>query len=655
MPGPFQSPSDLAGRLDFETLISDLSARMVTAPDDAFETVIEEALGRVIRFFGADRGGILAVSQDQRSLHLIHAWYAETLTERVPGDINLAEHFPYGRRLVADQRQPFIVHSYDDVPAEAAVDRASHVAMGVRSTLNIPIAVGADLRYVMNIDAMRQEIQWPPSYVARLQLLGEIFANAVERKRIGDALRQSEARLALATASAGAGPWDLDMSTGRIWATPAAKALYGFAPDLDVTFDMFLGVVHPEDVERVRDRVVRTLESASELTDEYRVVLPGGDIRWIAAVGRVRQEEDAPPHRVMGISLDVTERKMGEEALATAHAEVLRLREQLERENTYLRQEVTSRKARSRIVGTSESIRRMMEEVTKVAPTSSTVLLLGETGTGKELVADAIHGLSPRRDRVMVRVNCAAIPVTLMESELFGRERGAYTGALSKQVGRFEMASGSTIFLDEVGDLPLDIQAKLLRVLQERQIERLGSPRPVPVDLRIIAATNRDLDRDVRDGRFREDLFYRLNVFPVLVPPLRDRIGDLPLLVDALVDELAGLMGKRIGRVSRQSLDALAHYAWPGNVRELRNAVERALILATGPVLEIVIPGAIGSEPDAPPSRGAGTDRLDRAEYLRVLQQTGWRIRGKRGAAERLGLKPTTLETRLARLGITRP
>ena len=191
MATPVQSHSDLAGRLDFETLISDLSARLVTAPDDAFGTVIEEALGRVSRFFGADRGGILAVSQDQRSLHLIHAWYAETLTERVPGDINLAEHFPYGRRLVVDQRQPFIVHSYDDVPEDAVVDRASHAAMGVRSTLNIPIAVGADLRYVMNIDALGQEIRWPPSYVPRLQLLGEIFANAVERRQAQQAGAQA--------------------------------------------------------------------------------------------------------------------------------------------------------------------------------------------------------------------------------------------------------------------------------------------------------------------------------------------------------------------------------------------------------------------------------------------------------------------------------
>jgi transcriptional regulator with GAF, ATPase, and Fis domain len=357
----------------------------------------------------------------------------------------------------------------------------------------------------------------------------------------------------------------------------------------------------------------------------------------------------------MGVSLDVTGRKTTEEALVTAHAEVLRLREQLERENSYLRQEVTSRRARRRIVGSSAAVRRMMEEVASVAPTNATVLLLGETGTGKELVAEAIHAASPRRDRVMVRVNCAAIPVTLIESELFGRERGAYTGALSKQVGRFELASGSTIFLDEVGDLPPDIQAKLLRVLQERLIERLGNPRPIPVDLRIIAATNRDLDRDVRDGRFREDLFYRLNVFPIRVPPLRDRLEDLPLMVDALVEEMAGPMGKRIERVSRNSLDALARHNWPGNVRELRNAVERALILAAGPVLEIAAPGTSPPESRGLAPSGIQTGRLDRDEYLRVLQQTGWRIRGKRGAAALLGLKPTTLETRMARLGIKRP
>jgi formate hydrogenlyase transcriptional activator len=655
MSQPVGPAADLASRLDFETLISDLSAELASASDEAFPAAVEESLGRVIRFFGADRGGILAVDPASHSAHVIHAWYAEHLEEHVPADLDIAGLFPYGYHLLVERHEPFIVTDYDALPPEAAVDRATHAAMGVRSTLNIPVTIGTDLRYIMNIEGMVRKIDWPTSYIPRLKLLGEVFANEVERRRISDALRQSEARLELATLSAGAGAWNLDASTGQIWATAAAKALYGFPTDEDVTWDRLLEVVHADDVERVRDTVARALAAVSELAEEYRIVLPSGEIRWVSARGRVQPEASGPPHRLMGISLDVTAHKRAEADLAAAHAEVQRLREQLERENIYLRQVVTSRMGPKRIVGQSQAVRHMLEEVEKVAPTNSTVLLLGETGTGKELVADAIHGLSARRERVMVRVNCAAIPVTLIENELFGRERGAYTGALAKQVGRFELADGSTIFLDEIGDLPMDIQAKLLRVLQERQIERLGNPQPIPVDLRIIAATNRDLDLDVRDGRFREDLFYRLNVFPVRVPPLRERPEDIPLLVDALVNELAGPMGKRIESVSRTSLDALARYTWPGNVRELRNAIERAMILATGPVLDIEIPGKGQAVAAASPSTPTNADGPDRAALLRVLEKTGWRIRGTGGAAEVLGLKPTTLEARLARLGIKRP
>jgi len=316
-------------------------------------------------------------------------------------------------------------------------------------------------------------------------------------------------------------------------------------------------------------------EAGGEFMEEHRVSLPGGGLRWINARGRARSEVSGPPRFVTGISLDITARKETEAALEAANADLRRLRDQLERENTYLRQEATAQKGRAQIVSQSAAIRRALSEVEKVAPTDSTVLLLGETGVGKELLAAAIHDMSPRRERTMVRVNCAAIPATLIEAELFGREKGAYTGALSKQVGRFEMASGSTIFLDEIGDLPPDIQIKLLRVIQERQIERLGSPRSIPVNLRIIAATHRDLASEVRAGRFRQDLFYRLNVFPIHVPSLRERLDDLPLLVDFLVDELGGRIGKRITSVTRPSLERLARYDWPGNVRELRNVIER--------------------------------------------------------------------------------
>jgi transcriptional regulator with GAF, ATPase, and Fis domain len=289
-------------------------------------------------------------------------------------------------------------------------------------------------------------------------------------------------------------------------------------------------------------------------------------------------------------------------------------------------------------------------QVEQVAATDSTVLLMGETGTGKELLASRFHELSARRGRPMVRVNCAAIPATLIESELFGRERGAFTGALSREVGRFELADKSTIFLDEIGDVPSELQVKLLRVLEERQIERLGSPRSIKVDTRVIAATHRDLEQRVGDGSFREDLFYRLNVFPIVVPPLRERVEDIPLLVWRFVGEFSRSMGKRIDAIPRENIEQLQRYPWPGNIRELRNIVERSMIVARGPRLTITLPAT-------PKVAGKMVRLLDvETEHIRaVLESTGWRIRGAGGAAERLGLRPTTLETRMAKLGLKRP
>jgi formate hydrogenlyase transcriptional activator len=349
---------------------------------------------------------------------------------------------------------------------------------------------------------------------------------------------------------------------------------------------------------------------------------------------------------------NVLARRQSDAALQEAHAELVRLRDRLHAENTYLRGEAQERLGIGAIVGQSAAIQEVLEQIRQVAATDSTVLLLGETGSGKELFATRIHELSARSGRSMVRVNCAAIPATLMESELFGRERGAFTGAHAQQIGRFELADRSTIFLDEIGELPGDIQVKLLRVLEERQLERLGSPKPIRVDARVIAATHRNLEQRIADGTFREDLFYRLNVFPIRVPPLRERVDDIPLLVWRFIGEFARSFGKRIDVVSRENMAALQRYPWPGNIRELRNVVERAMIVASGPRLAIPVP--------ATPAGGgaANTDKLadvEREHIRSVLEAAGWRIRGTGGAAERLGLRPTTLETRLARLGLARP
>ena len=307
---------------------------------------------------------------------------------------------------------------------------------------------------------------------------------------------------------------------------------------------------------------------------------------------------------------------------------------------------------RTVVVGRSAAVARVLDDVDRVAATDSTVLLLGETGTGKELFATQIHERSTRHSRSMVRVHCSAIPSTLMESELFGRERGAFTDAHARQIGRFELADHSSIFLDEIGELTPEIQVKLLRVLEERQFERLGSPKPLHLNTRVIAATHRNLEARIADGGFREDLFYRLNVFPIHVPPLRDRTEDIPLLVWRFVAEFSQTFTKRIDSVSRENLAELQRYTWPGNIRELRNAVERAMIVATGPRLTIAVPC---EHKTMAIQRSEKLVDVEREHIRTVLDSVRWRIRGVAGAAEVLGLPPTTLETRMAKMGIVRP
>ncbi|MBI4773200.1 MAG: sigma 54-interacting transcriptional regulator [Deltaproteobacteria bacterium] len=345
------------------------------------------------------------------------------------------------------------------------------------------------------------------------------------------------------------------------------------------------------------------------------------------------------------------DRKRSEETLQAAFSEIQRLKERLETENIYLRQEIKLKHNYEEIVGQSTVIKAVLNQVEQVAETDSTVLIQGETGTGKELLARAIHNFSSRKGRTMVKVNCAALPAALVESELFGREKGAYTGALSKQMGRFEVAHGSTIFLDEISELPLELQAKLLRVLQDGRFERLGSSKTIHVDVRVIAATNRDLVRAVKDGRFRQDLYYRLNVFPITVPPLRERPEDIPLLVWAFINEFGETMGKRIESIPKQSMELMQRCPWPGNVRELRNVIEHGMIITRDKILKVQVPGLS----DSVGAHDLTIREVERKHVVSVLERTGWRIRGRNGAAAVLGLKPTTLHSRMKKLGIQRP
>jgi len=347
---------------------------------------------------------------------------------------------------------------------------------------------------------------------------------------------------------------------------------------------------------------------------------------------------------------EIEERRKAEESLRKALKEIEQLKDQLHEENIYLKEEINQIHSHKDIVGNSEAIRTVLKQIEQVAPTDSTVLIQGETGTGKELLAHAIHNLSSRKGRLMIKVNCAALPPTLIESELFGREKGAFTGSLSKQIGRFELADVSTIFLDEIDTLPLELQAKLLRVLESGEFERLGSPRTVKVDVRIVSATNRDLARLVSEGGFREDLYYRLNVFQIIVPSLSERREDILPLVWFFVQEFSKRMGKRIETIPQKSVEALQAYPWPGNVRELRNVTERAMIITTGPVLHLDVPKIAQSGADQ-----SGTlEEAEKRHIIEALNTTGWRVSGKDGAAEILGINPKTLESRMQRLGIQR-
>jgi formate hydrogenlyase transcriptional activator len=515
------SPQLLEQRIEFETLITDVSARLIKASASEVDGEIEHSLGLVRNFFQVDRCVLLGVRSNRKLVWVTHGSYGEGF-EPVSGDINLADLFPWSYERLVIQGKHINLSSIEELPSDAETERNSRSAMGIRSALTIPLSIAGQVSCIIVLNALQSKRSWPEEYVPRLRLLGEIFVSALER-------RNKEAELK----------------------------------------------EHLQEIERLRKKV--------------------------------------------------------------------------EIENVFLRDEVKTSQDKGKLSEISEGMLSLMAKVRQVADTGSTILIQGETGTGKELVAQTIHQLSSRRERVMVKVNCAALPAALVESELFGREKGAYTGALSRQKGRFELADGSTLFLDEVAEMPLETQAKLLRVLQEGEFERLGSPHTTKVDIRLIAASNRDLAKEVRQGRFRHDLYYRLNIFPILVPPLRERIEDIPQLVWEFVNEFSELMGKKIRRISSHDMALLKTYSWPGNVRELRNVIERSLIISNGETLELQRAFSLDRQPDIPVT----LEEVDRTHIQAILKKTHGKIKGADGAAKLLGLKPSTLYSRMRKLGIT--
>ena len=436
---------------------------------------------------------------------------------------------------------------------------------------------------------------------------------------------------------------------------------YLFTPPGEFLGKNLAEVLPPDLAAKFSHRFVQAFQSDQPVLLEYPMQTTNG--RRIFEASMVKCDGD----KILAMVRDITERRNAEESLKKALDEVQRLKDQLLEENVYLQEEIRDASNFGEIIGRSEPLRRVLSKAEQVAPLETTVTILGETGTGKELLAHAIHRLSSRRQHTLVKVNCAALPGSLIESELFGHEKGAFTGADARRMGRFEIANGGTLFLDEVGELPLDLQAKLLRVLEEGEFERVGGSHTIKVDVRVIAATNRNLEDAVRKGAFRSDLYYRLNIFPITLPPLRERKEDIPILVTHLVKKLSQKLGKTIDAVPQDTMAKLRNYPWPGNIRELRNVIERAVIITQGPklcliddldsqALELDLQQTVRQ--DVFTESGLVGETLEQTEYnliLRTLKNVHWKLEGPGGAAELLNLHPSTLRSKMRKLGIERP
>jgi formate hydrogenlyase transcriptional activator len=690
-----QVEKSLEERLKFEALLSELSARFVHLLPEEVDREIELALKAILDFFQVDRCGLIRTLPGKDSFQITHLAYSEDVPPLPTGAELPVSIYPWAYNKLIRKREVVAYSRLDDLPSEAEMDKQTWTKWGARSNVNIPILIGEPVDHIISINSVKSERVWPEELFPRLQLLGEIFVNALERKRshlqleerlrferfisdlstcfvnitvpevgreITDWLKRISEffrvdRSSLGLFSKDGNRLDLIYEYHGVGIEPAPVSLSNeqapwYLERLNRGHPVVVGREDDLPEEAGRERLIFRVKSMKSL-----LALPmfvGKKTLGSCVLVSTQAERSWPEDMVQRFGLiaavfaNALARRQMEEEVREQLIEIQRLKLELERENIGLRRELQLLFEHGEIVGAGPAIKRVLGLVEQVANTTTTVLLTGETGTGKELVARAIHRLSPRRGKPLITVNCASLPPSLIESELFGREKGAYTGALTRQAGRFEAADGATLFLDEIGELPLELQGKLLRVLEEGRFERLGSTRTIQVDVRVIAATHRDLKKEVGRGNFREDLYYRINVFPIEIPPLRERTEDIPLLVWAFVNEFSEKMGKKIQTVPRKTMEALQRYPWPGNVRELRNVIERALIVSSGDILQVQIP--LPAEGD--PNSMLTLDEAENQHILGALEKTGWRIKGLRGAAELLGLKPSSLYTTMKRLGI---
>jgi formate hydrogenlyase transcriptional activator len=642
----------------FKTFLAELALGVLDAPPEGTDEALRETLEQLARALGVDRCGFARFTDDGRSLLWSHGF-------SMPGipawpAIDFAALLPWFTGRIREGRAVLLPNLPGDLPAEASAEAEFVAAAGLRSHHAFPLTARGKVLGFLGLGNFRAARRFTPGLVSALDLFAGALAHAFERRRYEARLDEALTlgRSVLASSSSPLlvlDPRGCVVQIGKAW---EAAARPEECPDA--------GAEPGADYLAAWKRASETgLVAAAELVEGVRAVLRGDRDRFDADFSCAPAPAECR-HRVTvtpivggrgGAVIAQAEPAGAEPSRAELEAsrrELRDLRERLDAESSYRHTEAERGRGFEEIVGTSAGLSNVLFQVERVAAADAPVLILGETGTGKDLVARAIHERSRRKDRPLVAVNCAALPDALIESELFGYEKGAFTGAVSRTLGRFEVADGGTILLDEVGELPPAVQAKLLRVLEGGTFERLGSARTIRVDVRLIAATNRDLEKEVREGRFRADLYYRLNVFPLTVPPLRERAEDVPLLVWHFINLKQRALGRTIERVPDRVMRGLEGYAWPGNVRELENMVERALILSNGPTLSVDAAFLHGPGAGAA-GFGASLAEVQRAHIEATLRQCGWKVAGKGNAAERLGLKRGTLQFRMKKLGIAKP
>ncbi len=646
----------LTERLAFEKILAELSARLVDLPPDRVDAQIAAELRTFGEHLQVDRITLFELSDTDQRMRIVHS-YVDASIAPPPSQIEF-DRFPWARKKIL-QGESFYFSDPDDLPPEAGVEKAFVHSQGTRSAVVIPVATGGSTRGMLALGMVTRARDWSQDMIRRCEVVAQVLAHALARKRSYEALVQSKnfnrsildsLTNHLAVLDRQGNILDVNESWMRFARENAATTLEHIGRGIN-----YLEVCR---------RSSETGDALAEIVrEELRSVLEGTREKYIleypcdsAKNKRWFMMKVIPFSGHKGAAIvshtDITEQKLAQIDLQTAFSEIKQLKNQLEAETAYLQEEIRQEHNFEGIIGRSAAIQYVFYKVEQAAEIDSNVLVLGETGTGKELICRAIHSRGLRRNRSLVKVNCAALPAQLIESELFGHEKGAFTGAHSRRKGRFELADGSGLFLDEVGELPLDLQSKLLRVLQDGEFERLGSSMTLKVDVRVIAATNRKLESLVREGRFREDLYYRLNVFPITVPPLRERIEDIPLLAQFFMEKASKRLGRSTHIITDNVMSKLVAYSWPGNVRELASVIERAVINSSASKLVLAedLLRGVDSESNGEPLKNL--QEIEREHIIRVLEKTSWRIAGPKGAAAILELNPSTLRSRMRKLRI---